>query len=257
MSGSRLVATGGAGNVSGPGSSTDRAITTWNSTGGTLLRNNGNVTIDAGGNITTTNKIIASNVGNITPTNFDGNSTHVLLGNGTFGVSPAGGGGALTLITETVISGNATASVTFSSIPSSYRDLEVRVRGRGDNSSTSIEIYCQVNGDTGSHYAYEVENRFGEAHSTSSTFIRIGDLPAASGTADYDGGMLFHVYNYVGTARYREFSGFTSLMDNGTMYQNHYSGWWQDKTTAINALKVYPKAGNYTDTTVVSLYGRN
>lgn len=41
-----------AGNVSGPGASTDRAIPTWNGTSGLALRNNANDTIDASGNLT-------------------------------------------------------------------------------------------------------------------------------------------------------------------------------------------------------------
>jgi hypothetical protein len=39
------------GNVSGPASSTDRAIATWNGTGGTALRDNSAATINAGGDI--------------------------------------------------------------------------------------------------------------------------------------------------------------------------------------------------------------
>ena len=41
----------GGGNVSGPVSSTDRAIATWNGTGGTLLRDNSTVSITAAGDI--------------------------------------------------------------------------------------------------------------------------------------------------------------------------------------------------------------
>lgn len=41
-----------SGGVSGPGSSTDRAIVTWNSTTGNTLRDNANATIDSSGNLT-------------------------------------------------------------------------------------------------------------------------------------------------------------------------------------------------------------
>lgn len=88
----------GSGNVSGPGSSTDRGIVTWNSTGGVLVRNN-SATITAGGNIT------AGNIGNITATNLNGNTSQYLRGDGNWTVpaSPGtinfvldGGGSALT-----------------------------------------------------------------------------------------------------------------------------------------------------------------
>ena len=40
-----------SGGIAGPGTSTDRAIATWDGTGGTALRDNPNVTIDASGNL--------------------------------------------------------------------------------------------------------------------------------------------------------------------------------------------------------------
>lgn len=52
----------GGGNVSGPGSSTDRAIATWNSTSGTVLRDNPAATVDASGNITTTAAVSAATI---------------------------------------------------------------------------------------------------------------------------------------------------------------------------------------------------
>lgn len=52
----------GSGNVSGPGSSTNRAIATWNSTSGTVLFDNPNATIDSSGNITTTVQISAATI---------------------------------------------------------------------------------------------------------------------------------------------------------------------------------------------------
>ena len=45
------IGAGGSGGVTGPGSSTDRAIATWNGTGGTTLRDNANATIDSSGNL--------------------------------------------------------------------------------------------------------------------------------------------------------------------------------------------------------------
>ncbi len=44
-----------AGSVAGPGSSTDRAIATWNGTGGTTLFNNSTATITSGGQLLTAN----------------------------------------------------------------------------------------------------------------------------------------------------------------------------------------------------------
>lgn len=45
-----------AGNITGPGSSTTRAIATWNSTGGTALFNNSSITINSSGQMTNTSQ---------------------------------------------------------------------------------------------------------------------------------------------------------------------------------------------------------
>lgn len=54
----------GTGNVSGPGTSTDRAVATWNGTGGTTLRDNANNTIDASGNASDVSEKITGTGGN-------------------------------------------------------------------------------------------------------------------------------------------------------------------------------------------------
>lgn len=67
------------GNVSGPASSTDRAIATWSGTAGTALRNNPNATVDASGNISvvggTFTAPVAINRGTVTSPTSDLNIT--------------------------------------------------------------------------------------------------------------------------------------------------------------------------------------
>jgi len=60
-----------AGNITGPGSSTDRAIATWNGTGGTALFNNSTTNIDSTGRYTNSvqpcfNAYLSANVTNVT-----------------------------------------------------------------------------------------------------------------------------------------------------------------------------------------------
>lgn len=65
-----------------------------------------------------------------------------------------GGGGATSMeLIETVSLSGSSASVTFSSIPSTYTHLQVRITARTDNTSTRY-FWMRLNGDTGSNYAY-------------------------------------------------------------------------------------------------------
>ena len=66
-----LCAGGGGGGVSGPGSSTDRAIATWNGTGGTALFDNSTTNISSSGAITNSGQpafqaYLSGNVSNVT-----------------------------------------------------------------------------------------------------------------------------------------------------------------------------------------------
>jgi hypothetical protein len=68
---------GGGGDVNGPGSSTDRAIATWNGTGGTSLRNNTPL-IDASGNITDVTSLRTVNQGGIILRESTGSGTNAV-----------------------------------------------------------------------------------------------------------------------------------------------------------------------------------
>lgn len=58
-----------------------------------------------------------------------------------------------TLIASNTLSSSA-ASVTFSSIPSTYTDLVVRVSARNNDTQTWGHLHFQLNGDTTSTYSY-------------------------------------------------------------------------------------------------------
>src|SRR5258706_674206 len=63
----------------------------------------------------------------------------------------AGAISAEALISEVVTAGSQ-ASVTYSSIPATWRDIRVVVRGRGDTAAVNSNLLLQFNGDTGANY---------------------------------------------------------------------------------------------------------
>ena len=121
-----------------------------------------------------------------------GTSGNVLTSNGatndpSFQALPAFG--ATVLITETVTTGSA-ASVTFSSIPATYRDLVVRVRGRCTASATGESLLMQVNADTNADYEFQNFYAYGGsptyAENTGQTSWHAGDIACASATANWE-----------------------------------------------------------------------
>lgn len=174
----------------------------------------------------------------------------------------SGSSGALILITETVTSGSA-AHVTFSSIATTYRDLIVVIRGRGDTGASIVNVSLQFNGDTGANYHSTIgvfnASIASSAGSQSQTSItRILDLPAASATANYAATCEIIIGDYRGTTFFKSCVGYAGLsLGTGatSTLTEAGNGIWLS-TAAINAVKVFLSAGNFVDGSVVSLYGR-
>lgn len=194
-------------------------------------------------------------------------SSKFLRGDGTWaapsGSSGGGGTTAMDLLVEATPSG--TGVVTFSSISSAYRDLEVRVRGRGDTAAVSVNVQVTLNNDTGSHYERvrmgTTNGSTATAAASSSNFSdsnwNVGTLPAANASANLAGEFTFRVYDYRGTTFYKHLEGLYSArlgISQATWSANMLAANWED-TSAVNRIDLTLSAGNYVAGTVISLYG--
>jgi hypothetical protein len=190
---------------------------------------------------------------NITITNSAGGITIDATGGG-------GGGGAVALITETVVS-VAAASVTFSSIAATYRDLRLVVRGRGSKSADWIELRIRLNGDTGLNYDsnWTINNAsaFFDGDSLAQDQMFIGQLPGATAVANVAGCMEVMLPDYRGTTFHKTMHGMGAHKrqnSTGNQFNYNLSGVWRS-TAAITSVTVLPDTGNFVVGTVVSLYG--
>src|SRR5260221_2883684 len=118
------------------------------------------------------------------------------------GLSENGHADSMTLISSASLSG--TGVVTFSSIPATYNHLRVIVVGRGTQSATSTALLLTLNNDTGSNYVYHREgsidgSTISSVSSVAQTSITVGNLVAASSTANYASALNFLIPMYAGT----------------------------------------------------------
>ena len=173
-----------------------------------------------------------------------------------------GGSGAESLITETVVGGGGAANADFTSIATTWRDLRVVIRGRGDKSATFTEIRVRFNGDTGNNYDWvrQVGNgnnaNIGEAN-VAQAQISAGWISASTGPADTPGHVEIRVYDYRNTTFHKSLKYLANLKlgtATGDLYDGAGGGWWRS-TAAINQVTVYPDSGNFIAGTVISLYG--
>lgn len=159
------------------------------------------------------------------------------------------------LILPEVETSGSQSSVTFSNIPQCYRHLELRVCGRGDTAAVSAALQLQFNGDTGNNYDWSKENRFGNSFQNSVSAAQMGDIPAASVTANYSSGLSIDIFNYRGTTFYKNMRAYYEFFQTSGFYELN-GGQWRS-TAAITSMKVFLSAGNFLDHTIIGLYGRN
>ena len=118
----------------------------------------------------------------------------------------------LTLISSQTL-GSSTASVTFSSIPTSYNDLKLVASARGDATGNSIGINTKLNSDTATNYSYtDIYAIQGVSLSSARASSQTGDSElisdGASSTASVFGvfEMYFPNYNSTGSKPYSSIS---------------------------------------------------
>ena len=176
------------------------------------------------------------------------------------GAALSAGANASFLINEIVTSGSQ-ATVSFSSISSAYRDLEIRVRARGTAAATNAFVLARFNGDTAANYDWEDLHAFGstvsavQAVADTSLFLSI--IPAASAPANAAGVIDTVIADYRGTTFYKALTSRSAVqIGTGGSTQGAYltGGLWRS-ASAINSITILLGAGNFVNGSVVSLYG--
>ena len=140
------------------------------------------------------------------------------------------------------------ASVTFSSIPSTYEHLEVRMSMMGDRlPSSTWYLYLRLNGDTGANYSNHQMYVRGTGTTTPVGARYTGqqshwtpDLPThGAGWLSY-ASEIIDIFDYANTNKNTTFSIRSAVGSRfGISYTGLFSGMW-DNTAAVNAIWLAP-----------------
>jgi hypothetical protein len=159
-------------------------------------------------------------------------------------------------IATTTLSSTAT-SVTFSSIPSTYTHLQLRISML--TSTAGQVISAQFNGDTAANYAWHAlvgNGSAASAHagSSSSNFVVFGRLVGTSTTNPT--GVIMDILDYANTNKYKTSRILGGIDNNGTGEVNFDSALWQS-TSAINSIYLSPFNGaiGFSANSSFALYG--
>jgi len=162
------------------------------------------------------------------------------------------------IATVTVGSGGS-STISFTSIPGTYKHLQVRGIGRTNRADVLDYYKIQFNTDTGSNYAWHQLYGSGATAAsqvgTTATEIRAFRVAGANDAANIFGGQVFDVLDYANTNKYKTVRCLGGQDNNGSGEISLSSGLWQN-TNAITSIEIKPGGGtNWAQYTTFALYG--
>jgi|688.fasta_scaffold210710_2 hypothetical protein len=160
--------------------------------------------------------------------------------------APSSGG--MTLISTTTLTG---ASVTLSSIPQTYKNLQLVVRNYKP-ADDGPELTARFNGDSGTRYRTLSVNQSTNAEflSTSMTFSEQNDNSVATDL------VIIDIYDYTNAVTWKTAAGHAFNNNPTTSTNFNYGGFnfFYNQIDAITSIRLAPSAGNFTSGTAL-LYG--
>jgi hypothetical protein len=159
------------------------------------------------------------------------------------------------IATVTVGSGGS-ATIAFSSIPSTYTDLCVKLSVRTNRAASAFDvIYLTLNGSSSNQSHKYLEGNGSSASSGSNPNLFIGVATATNATTSTFSNMEFYIPNYAGSTN-KSISADSAYETNATLaYADLTALLWSD-SSAINSISL----GNLTSSSFVqystaTLYG--
>lgn len=167
--------------------------------------------------------------------------------------SGAVAGGSYESIASTTVGSGGSSTITFSSIPSTYKHLQIR--GINLSSSSLTDVRLRFNSDSGSNYKYHLlygDGSSAAAGAYSATYITMAlgsigtDKPSVSVT---------DILDYGSTSKTKTVRSLNGTDGNGSGYAVLYSGLWFATPAAITQIDISPNSGTFNQFTQFALYG--
>jgi hypothetical protein len=151
------------------------------------------------------------------------------------------------------------ATMDFTSIPSTYTDLCIKISARSLRASNSDAIYIVFNGSGGTAYSDKTLRGDGASatsfSSSAAALVAIGRDPAATSTASTFGNVEVYIPNYAGS-NYKSLSTDAVTENNATTaYAELVAGLWSN-TAAITSISIQDgNSSTFVQYSTATLYG--
>jgi hypothetical protein len=174
------------------------------------------------------------------------NNTVALLGDG---APPAVGD--YESIATSVVGAGGSATITFSSIPSTYKHLQVRILAQNGNANKNLSI--QFNGDTATNYSRHL------LYGTGASALAAADATVANADAYISpsggfGAAIIDILDYANTNKYKTTRALGGYDANGSGWITLASGSWRS-TSAITSISFSNFGNNFAQYSSFALYG--
>jgi len=161
-------------------------------------------------------------------------------------------------IATTTVGAGGVSNVTFSSIPGTYKHLQIRILANGSTAGDQ-DLQVQLNSDTGTNYSYHTlygngASAAANAGATQSSMIGGWNFAIGTGSANIYSVAVIDVLEYANTNIYKTIRSLAGQDKNGSGTVGLFSGNWRS-TSAVTSIKLYPASGNFNQYSSFALYG--
>jgi hypothetical protein len=173
----------------------------------------------------------------------------------------AGGGGGSYESIATATGTGSNSTITFSSIPSTYTSLQIRIIARDTISSGGdINLRYRINGDTGSNYTDHSLRADGSTASAGGlasydlALVRNFVTESSGGNTTIYGVGIMDFIDYASTTKNKTVRTFAGKDKNGSGYIILGSNLWMS-TAAVSSISFIADGTAFATGTTISLYG--
>jgi hypothetical protein len=159
----------------------------------------------------------------------------------------------------TAVGTGSSNTITFTSIPSTFTHLQIRMVASNTNASTAWSgLLVRFNSDSGANYAIHYVRGGGTVASagsgTAQTSAFIDNVVSRSGNTNTLATTIIDLHDYASTNKYKTLRAIGGIDLNGSGVINFNSALWLN-TAAVTSISLVAEQDNWTTTSKFALYG--
>lgn len=168
-------------------------------------------------------------------------------------------GGDFEAISSVTVGSGGASSIEFTSIPSTFAHLQVRLIGRSTYASQMRQFSIRLNGvSTSSYSSHQLYGDGSGAYgngASSQTSVYAGNCFGASISSSIFSAAIIDILDYSSTSKNTTIRAFAGSDSNSVQGNVFVSSGLYINTAAIAGFQIYPDLGNFAQYSTAALYG--